>query len=152
MRQSSSSSNHHVWLFRANFYSRQCLFPIFGTPIKQKLTSRGSRTPIYEKHHLVARRRISWADLSRTPIYEIWSDSNLGRKSNCGLILGLPVLWNLSNFNSNFQFQFHSSNFILPIFQPPFFQPNHHSLTPRTWFISKDGLTLGANNVVIIII
>jgi hypothetical protein len=141
MRQSSSSSNLMFDYFapifirarifiRASIFSRANFYLLDSHLTKVK----ESRTPIYVKHHL-AQKRISWADLSRTPIYEIWSDSNLGRKSNCGLILRTPI-YNLSNFNSNFQFQFSipifNFNFILPIFQPPFFQPNHDSLAPRT--------------------
>jgi hypothetical protein len=146
MRQSNLMFN--VWLFRANFYSRQFLFPIFGTPIKQKLTSRGSRTPIYEKHHLAQKKDLV-SDLSRTPIYEIWADFYLAPKSDCGLILRSPIYEicpmsipisipiSIFNFNFqfqfsipiNFQFQFHSSNFSTSIFS------TQSLAAPRTWFL-----------------
>ena len=70
--------------------------------------------------NIISRKKDLVSDLSRTPIYEIWSDFYLAPKSDCGLIVSRTPIYEICPisipiFNSNFQFQF--SIFQFSIFQ-----------------------------------
>jgi hypothetical protein len=90
--------------------------------------------------NIISRKKRSRVCLSRTPIYEIWSDFYFAPKSDCGLILRTPIYEICPIFNSNFQFQFSIPIFNPPIFNPPIFNSNFQSSKFSTSIFSNDHL------------